>query len=363
MLYTSSTSQGDPNRLWHAALDNRSPERPAARTEQDCDLGSQWGVFIVLQPIGLNIGALARRSGIPQATLRAWEHRYGIPTPERTSSGRRVYSDQDLTTVLRMRQLVSEGVAPARAAAMLATGSDEPRAGLGQGLSDGFAIRFVDACTRYDELAAIGVLDEVLAVYPVEQACVQVLVPALRRIGELWRDGGLPVATEHIASSLILERLAMLMRAIPSPANGPLAVLACAPGELHEIGPMLLGVFLKRRAWRVLRLGANTPIDEISRIISSLEPTAVVISATQPSAARRALERCRALRPLLSRHGTTIALGGQGFEDLQADPEDPAIIVLDQLLPVAANQLHQVAAEMNERDDAISLRPARNRLL
>ncbi|MFN0071667.1 MAG: MerR family transcriptional regulator [Chloroflexota bacterium] len=55
---------------------------------------------------------MTRRSGIPAATLRAQERRYGVPAPGRTLNGRRRYSGDDLATVIRTRQLVAEGLAP-----------------------------------------------------------------------------------------------------------------------------------------------------------------------------------------------------------------------------------------------------------
>jgi methanogenic corrinoid protein MtbC1 len=285
----------------------------------------------VTEQTGLNIGALVRRSGVPAATLRAWERRYGIPTPARTLSGRRVYSSRDLTLVLRMRQLVAEGIAPARAAAILALPGGQPIAQEpSERLALGFAERFVDACVRYDDVAANAVLDEALAVYPVEDACLRVFVPALGRIGDLWENGGLPVATEHLASGLIRDRLAVLMRAAsPSPDAG-LVVLTCAPGEHHEIGLLMLGVLLKRRGWRVLTLGANTPLDEIDRVVAVLEPDAIIISATQQAVARRSYERCLVLANRLKRHRTILALGGRGVSALPGEQPSEQIVVLPQ---------------------------------
>jgi MerR family transcriptional regulator, light-induced transcriptional regulator len=291
----------------------------------------------------LNIGALARRSGVPTATLRAWERRYGVPAPRRTPGGRRVYSDLDLTTVLRMRQLVAEGVAPARAASMLAADSTlaaPPE--ISDRLARGFAERFVDACVRYDDVGANAVLDEALAVYPVESACLKVFVPSLSRIGDLWREGGLPVATEHLASGLIRDRLAVLMRAASSSPEAGLIVLGCAPGEHHEIGPLMMSVFLRRRGWRVLTLGANTPLDEIDRVVAILEPRAIIISATQEAVGRRAYERCLVLAVQLARHSTILALGGQGAEMLPREQTPEHIVILPKDLLQAVALLERV---------------------
>jgi DNA-binding transcriptional MerR regulator len=292
---------------------------------------------------GYNIGALSRRSGVPAATLRAWERRYGVPSPGRTVTGRRVYSDEDLTAILRMRQLVAEGFSPARAAILLrGDGVTDQHTIPVARIAQGFAERFVDACLNYDDLTANRVLDEVMAVYPIEQACQEVIVPALTRIGDLWRSDALPVATEHLASNLVRDRLAVLSRVSSVSPNGPVAVLACAPGEMHDIGPLMLALFLRRRGWRVLTLGSNTPIDELSRVILALKPTVVVVSATHANVARSTYTRCQSLSSQLVANGTVLAFGGPGFRDIKKDPDSRAVITLAQDLVLAVDQLEDL---------------------
>lgn len=263
----------------------------------------------------LNIGALSRRTGVPAETLRAWERRYGVPTPRRTASGRRTYSESDLALVVRMRQLVAEGVAPSLAARQLLRDDapDRPDARQARRVARGYAEQFVTACAEYDEAAADRLLTDALLVYPVEQVCRDVIGPALERIGQLWWQEELPVAAEHIASSLVRDRLAVLSRSYANKDAARLAVLACAPGEMHEIGPAMLGLFLRRRGWRVLSLGQNTPIRDVERVATALRPAVVVISATQLPAARQAVDLCSRLAPRLAERQTIIALGGQGF--------------------------------------------------
>lgn len=62
------------------------------------------------------IQAVADMTGIPAATLRAWERRYGVPAPERTESSYRLYSDTDVDLIRRLRELCDGGMAPAEAA-------------------------------------------------------------------------------------------------------------------------------------------------------------------------------------------------------------------------------------------------------
>jgi methanogenic corrinoid protein MtbC1 len=219
---------------------------------------------------------------------------------------------------------------------MLGTASIPPQPAIhdtSERLAHGFAERFVDACVRYDDVAANGVLDEALAVYSVEDVCLKVFLPALQRIGDLWQGGGLPVATEHLASGLIRDRLAVLMRLSGASPDAGLIVLTCAAGEHHEIGLLMLAVFLKRRGWRVLSLGANTPLEELDRVVAVLEPQAIIISVTQEGLAQRTYERCKVLTAQLKRHRTTLALGGRGVAALSHERTADQILVLPQDLP------------------------------
>jgi DNA-binding transcriptional MerR regulator len=58
----------------------------------------------------------AQRSGVPSASLRAWERRYGVVHPERTESGYRLYDDAAIDTLASGRRLDGTGAA----------GTDEP---------------------------------------------------------------------------------------------------------------------------------------------------------------------------------------------------------------------------------------------
>ncbi|MGE5139041.1 MAG: MerR family transcriptional regulator, partial [Rudaea sp.] len=132
-------------------------------------------------PSGLNIRAVAERTGIPLHTLRAWERRYGVPRPARVPGNKyRVYDEQDVADVLWIKRQVESGVSPARASALLqqhersmpvSTGAPiQPLAVRRQGLSD--------SLLAYDEQAAHQILDEAFALYSPEQVALQVIQPA-----------------------------------------------------------------------------------------------------------------------------------------------------------------------------------------
>ena len=79
-----------------------------------------------------------------------------------------------------------------------------------------------------------------------------------------WQGGTASVAMEHFASNVLRGRLAGLARSWGS-GHGPQALLACPPGELHDMALMVFGIVLNRNGWRIDYLGASTPVEELER--------------------------------------------------------------------------------------------------
>jgi methanogenic corrinoid protein MtbC1 len=108
-----------------------------------------------------------------------------------------------------------------------------------------------------------------------------VVVPYLTELGERWERGTASVAQEHFASNVIRGRLAGLARGWGN-GQGPRAVLACPPGELHDLALMVFGIVLNRNGWRIDYLGMSTPVEELTRTLDARRPDLVVLAATLP---------------------------------------------------------------------------------
>ncbi|HSR23124.1 MAG TPA: cobalamin B12-binding domain-containing protein, partial [Candidatus Eisenbacteria bacterium] len=108
-----------------------------------------------------------------------------------------------------------------------------------------------------------------------------VVLPYLTELGERWESGTASVAQEHFASNLLRGRLAGLARGWGN-GHGPRAVLACPPGELHDLALMVVGIVLNRNGWRIDYLGMNTPVEELTRTVDARRPDLVVLAATRP---------------------------------------------------------------------------------
>jgi DNA-binding transcriptional MerR regulator len=259
------------------------------------------------QPGLLRIGEFARRVGVSPELLRAWERRYGLMQPVRSSGGFRLYTPEDGERVARMRRALDQGLSAAEAA-RVAVEEAGPSGGSAGPLEDA-ARRLLDAVHRYDETGIHAVLDECFAGFAIEAALGGVVLPVLVQIGEDWKAGRLGVGEEHFGSNLIRGRLLALGRHWGR-GPGPLAVLACAPGEEHDISLVAFGLVLRSYGWRVLFLGTDTPVATLARTAKRTDPGLVVVASFDPAlleAEASALRRLGRSAPLV--------LAGPGASD------------------------------------------------
>jgi len=230
----------------------------------------------------LRIGELAKRTGVSPELLRAWEQRYGLLEPARTAGGFRLYSAADEARVQRMQRLVSGGLAAAQAAHLILSREPVPgTASASATILEDAAGNLVASLDRLDEQAANTALDRLFAAYTVETVLRVVLIPYLHRLGERWETGEISVAQEHFASNLLRGRLLGLAQGWGQ-GQGPGAILACLPGEHHELGLLVFGVALRRRGWRITYLGTNSPISAVADTARSLRPAVVVLLSINP---------------------------------------------------------------------------------
>lgn len=255
-----------------------------------------------------NIKAVVQATGIGSSTLRAWERRYGICHPQRTASGYRLYSERDIAVLRWLKAQVDSGMSISKAAAWLQThenetgdvteltkqpparrtahsaANDRPIAPAGQQrpppVISALREKLLDALLSYQEDSADTILAEAFAAWPVEQVCEELIVPILVEIGDRWNHGEVRVTTEHFASTYLMHRLIALLRDQAVPSEQGSIWVGCAPGELHEIGAVLLALYLRRAGFPVHFLGQNLPKEDLLAEVHRQKPRALLLSAT-----------------------------------------------------------------------------------
>ncbi|MEV4265827.1 MerR family transcriptional regulator [Kribbella sp. NPDC049584] len=235
-------------------------------------------------PGGLRIGALSKRAGVSEHVLRAWETRYGLLSPTRSAGGYRLYSESDVRRVQRMRAFLAKGLSAAEAArAVLSERSTVAADPVSVRKAEaGGVANLRAALDDLDERAAHHVLDELFGALTIEAVIRDVLIPYLHELGDRWGRGQVSVGQEHFASNLIRSRLAGLAPGWGG-GQGPRALLACPPGELHDIALLSFGLVLRRSGWRVIYLGADSPMADVEHAATVLGPDLVMLSASDPA--------------------------------------------------------------------------------
>jgi methanogenic corrinoid protein MtbC1 len=276
-----------------------------------------------------NLKVVLKETGLGADTLRAWERRYGLPVPNRSAGGHRLYSQRDIETIKWLMKRQAEGLSISRAVdfwnEQIASGVD-PLAGPAQTVLvatstmpvqyqapdtnlDSLRTRWVEACMEFSESAAEQVLNQAFSMFPVEVVCIEVLQKGMSEIGERWYQNRASVQQEHFASGLAMRRLDALLSACPAPTRNQSVLVGCPAEEWHTFTPLLLALLLRRRGLSVIYLGANVPSEQFSNTVKNMNADLVVLVAQQLITAAVLQEIAFAL----SARKIRVAIGGRIF--------------------------------------------------
>ena len=245
-----------------------------------------------------NLKAVIQETGIKADTLRAWERRYGLPTPTRTSGGHRLFTQRDIETVKWLQARQEEGLSISRAVDLWRsieadqkdpllemdypsqTQVGVPLAEVGNEIAE-LRSAWIDACKRFDEQAADQILNQAFALFPPEVVCLDLITKALSEIGEGWYQSEVTVQQEHFASEQATRRIEALIAAAPQPSLPGRVLILCPPGEEHTFSPLLITFLIKRSGREATFLGANVPLNRLDESITATSPRLVILSAQQ----------------------------------------------------------------------------------
>jgi methanogenic corrinoid protein MtbC1 len=300
-----------------------------------------------------NLKVVLKETGIAADTLRAWERRYGLPMPQRSAGGHRLYSQRDIETIKWLMRRQEEGLSISRAVDLwneqIASGTD-PLAGLVSSTFvssmpvqyqapdttlDSLRANWIQACLEFSESAAEQTLNQAFSMFPVEAVCLEVLQRGMSEIGERWYENRASVQQEHFASALAMRRLDALLSASPAPTRNQTVLVGCPPGEWHTFTPLLLALLLRRRGLNVIYLGANVPAEQFSVTVKNIRANLVVLVAQQLITAATLQQTALAL----SSQDISVAFGGRIFNIHKELPASIPGVFLGGDLPSAIDQI------------------------
>jgi methylmalonyl-CoA mutase cobalamin-binding domain/chain len=281
------------------------------------------------------IGVVARRTGLKQDLIRAWERRYGAVTPGRTETRRRFYSDADIERLLLLRRVVSTGRGISQVAGLSteelealveAEAAAAPKqmatpaipaaipaslAGVaGDDLAEGFLGRCVGAAQRLDVRELEMQIERASVVFSRTSLIEKVLVPLMQRIGDLWHQGILRPLHEHMASAVVRSFLGAMYGSHQSEPSSPHLVVTTPSRQHHELGALVVAAAAADEGWQVTYLGPELPPEEIAAAALQKGARAVALSLTYPPDDPMLADDLRRLRRLLG-SPTILLVGGR----------------------------------------------------
>jgi len=235
------------------------------------------------------IRELVQKTGVNASTLRAWENRHGILKPQRTPSGHRLYSERDVLRVQRLQELLAQGLNLSEISAILERDGSEAAAQeppLTETLTMDIALNPAWEEHARETLRALAdfsterldnLYNDACALYPISVVTRELLIPVLQLLGQRWDKRPSGIAEEHFFSAWLRNKLGARLHHSQGLRQGRPVILACLPGESHEIGLLIFSLGVLDLGYRVIYLGANMPIRQIVHVSQHTHALGIVL--------------------------------------------------------------------------------------
>ena len=291
------------------------------------------------------IRTVSNLTGVNAVTLRAWERRHGLIRPKRTPKGHRLYSREDIERIQRTVELLERGLAISQIAPLLDPAQTLPadrQAQDGDDIWARYRVRMLAAVEAFDEGALDGAYHDALSLYPADLVNSRLIKPLLIQLGERWNTRPAGIAEEHFFSVYVRNKVGARIQHLNSRGKGPRLLLACLPGEYHEIGLLLFALAAVSHGYRTLTLGANLPLEQIPAVLAH-QPCAAVVLSSSSRLVKKGLF-ASALPDLLAAVTVPVLVGGSQSELARREIEAAGAIVAGEAHPRALRILDDLLA-------------------
>jgi MerR family transcriptional regulator, light-induced transcriptional regulator len=298
------------------------------------------------------IKVVSQMTGLSVHVIRAWEKRYHVVEPDRTETNRRLYSEEDIDKLRLLNDASNLGHNIGSIAHLsqselkellfkerdktseLKSGSagDEVVTLVEEQLSD-----CIESIKNYDAKKLESILLNASARLTQPILIEELIIPLVYKIGDMWHDGEIRVANEHLSSSVIRGFLFNLLESYSVGESAPVLISATPRGQEHELGALIAGVVAASSGWRVIYLGTNLPAEEVGAVVSHLKAKVVALSFVYPiddPLLKKELKKLKQILPI----GVSIIAGGRatsGYLD-----------VLDEIGALVVKNIKQLRTEL-----------------
>ena len=274
------------------------------------------------------IKVVSQMTGLSVHVIRAWEKRYHVVEPDRTDTNRRLYSEEEIEKLRLLNEASHLGHNIGSLANLSLTelknilsreknktseNKYEPKSINQVELVDEILSESIETIRVYDSKKLESILLNASAKLTQPVLIEEVVIPLVYKIGDMWHNGEIRVANEHLASSVIRSFLFNLLESYSVNDSAPVLVSATPRGQEHELGALIAGVVAASAGWKVIYLGSNLPSEEIGSVVSYLNAKVVALSLVYPSDDQTLFKELRKLKQILP-VGVSIIAGGRATE-------------------------------------------------
>lgn len=280
------------------------------------------------------IHRVSKLTGLSKDVIRVWERRFGLLKPTRGANRYRNYSDEDVMMLRYLKEQLDGGASIGELAKLgreeLVTRAraNTPRVAVVENMFGKLLRELVSTLNPLDRVAFERRLNGAVAVVPFDEALHGILLPLQEQVGQLWHDGHVGIAVEHYVTNQIQQKMFSAMNQLPVAEFGATIVVACPPGEEHDIAALAVAYQCRVRGFRVYYLGANVPIAALVKLCHDVKPDLTIISFPIVRAEDKAADPIQAVVQDVS-PVSDVAVGGHGALAMRDRFVNSGIEVLD----------------------------------
>ncbi|MDF2855638.1 MAG: MerR family transcriptional regulator [Neobacillus sp.] len=285
-----------------------------------------------------SIQQVADMTGLSKQVIRKWEERYGIIQPKRLENGYRIYSQEDVKMLLKIKLLSEQGHSLKKAILLAKESDEDPEVPLPKEETskyeqwNEFVLRLLEKGSHCDEIEINFILKQAYHQVGLENFLSTIVVPFLKEVGRKWENGEWSEYQESVSSLVVRDFLVQIRRNYHYRESAPFVLGACLPYEHHEVPLHLILLRFMMKGWKTQLIGASPAPSSIETLVSKLKPDLVLLSAstslpfeTDPQLLPR-LDQFAQSQPDIDFY-----LGGQGAVDYASDYQPRAIRVTNSI--------------------------------
>lgn len=242
-----------------------------------------------------SIKDLENLSGVKAHTIRIWEKRYDLFTPERSETNIRKYNLEGLKKLLNVTQLYNQGHKISKIASLSDTDINKLSKETNTSSLDTYLINnFKTAMFSFDGALFEKTYAEMEQQYGFKQAFVEVLSPLMMDLGNLWVMGTIDPIHERYISELVRKKTIIeIEKSLKSfdKKSDKVIALFLPHDEIHELGLLYAQYLLIDTGFQTLYLGSSIPLDDLTHVTKNHQDIAfMTYLTTQPASVNQYLK-------------------------------------------------------------------------